>query len=256
MAAPRPLYDAIGAGYTAGRREDPRIAAAIRAALGGAGSVANVGAGTGSYEPRDLHVVAVEPSAVMRGQRPRDRVPAVRGAAEALPLDDDAVDVALAVHSDHHWRDRHAGLRELRRVARDRVVLVNVDPGTHLRFWLTREYLPGLLDLVPAWLREPGAWAAELEAALGGPLEIRPIPVPHDCADGFYGAYWRRPAAYLDPAVRDAISVFHLLPGDQVAEAVARLAADLEDGSWAARHADLLAAEAHDVGLRMVIAGG
>jgi uncharacterized protein YndB with AHSA1/START domain len=248
-------YDRFGGTYTASRRPDPRIAGAIRDALGtDVRSVVNVGAGSGAYEPADLDVVAVEPSEVMNGQRPGGADEVVRATAEALPFADDSFDAAMAIFSDHHWTDRAAGLGELRRVARRRVVLLNVDPSLSGAFWLSQEYLPGVTGrLVPPRYREPGFWEAELRA-LVGELELRVVPVPHDCSDGFYGAFWRRPHAYLDPAVRANISVFRLLPDDEVERAVAALATDLDSGAWQERHADLLGLDALDLGYRLVVA--
>jgi SAM-dependent methyltransferase len=248
------LYDQIGRTYAATRRPDPRIAAAVRDALGDARSVANVGAGTGGYEPEDLAVIAIEPSAVMIAQRAPGPARVIQAPAERLPLADDSVDAAMALLSDHHWQDRPAGLRELRRVARRRVVLLNTDPSRFLDFWLTREYLPELAGIVPAPYREPGYWARELEQLLGGRLTIRAVPIPHDCSDGFYQAYWRRPAVYLDPRARANISVFQRAPEAVVGAALDRLRDDLRTGAWQERHADLLAREDLDLGLRAVIA--
>jgi len=205
-------YDRLGRGYAAMRATDPRITAAIEAALGDARSVVNVGAGTGSYEPADREVVAVEPSAVMIAQRPPGSASAIQASAEALPLGDDSVDAAMAIFTDHHWSDRAAGMDELRRVARQRVVVLNIDPAWTERFWLVRDYLPSFMDLVPDPYRAAGHWERDLEELLGE-VEVRPIPVPHDCRDGFFQAYWRRPEAFLDEAVRNSISVFHVLPG-------------------------------------------
>jgi SAM-dependent methyltransferase len=245
-------YDRLGRGYAARRATDPRIAAAIERALGDARSVVNVGAGTGSYEPADREVIAVEPSAVMIAQRPAGSAAAVQASAEALPLEDDSVDAAMAIVTDHHWSDRRAGMREMLRVARKRVVVMNVDPAWTGRFWLIRDYLPSFLNLVPEPYREPGFWSDEM-AELLGDLEIRPVPVPHDCRDGFFQAYWRRPEAYLDEAVRNSISVFHVLPAEEIGAALDRLRADLDDGTWEARNADLLELTELDVGLRLVV---
>lgn len=246
------LYDAIGCRYTTTRRTDPRIAKAIWRALGDAQTVVNVGAGTSSYEPPDREVVAVEPSELMIAQRPPGAALCVRAAAEELPFEDASFDAAMAVLSDHHWRDRPRGLRELSRVAR-RVVLFNADPAQATRFWLTTEYLPFFCDLIPEPHRVAGYWEAELVRELGE-VHTSPVPIPHDCRDGFYGAFWQRPAAYLQRQVRAGISVFARLDARQVERGVARLRADLRTGAWEARHADLLQLDDLDLGYRVVIA--
>lgn len=238
-------YDIIGRAYARHRRPDPRIARAVAAALGGAESVVNVGAGAGSYEPADRVVVAVEPSSVMIAQRAAGAAPVVRGSAESLPFSDGAFDAALAILTVHHWADWRAGLAEMRRVARERVVILTWDPA-HAGFWLVRDYFPEILE-IDGRMFPP---LAELEAALGR-VEVSAVPVPHDCADGFLGAYWRRPAAYLDEGVRAAISTFARV-GD-VSARVERLRADLESGRWAARNAELLGLEELDLGYRLVV---
>ncbi len=207
-------YDRIGRSYEATRGEDPRIAAQIWAALGDAETVLNVGAGTGHYEPRDRAVTAVEPSPVMRAQRPPGSAPVIDAVAGALPFADGAFDAAMAILSDHHWPDHDAGLRELRRVAR-RAVLLQWDSTGREAFWLARDYMPRwALDVPP--LREA-------MAALG-PARFEVVPIPHDCRDGFLMAYWRRPEAYLDPVVRANISVFALMPDAEEAALVASAA--------------------------------
>ncbi|HKZ15738.1 MAG TPA: methyltransferase domain-containing protein [Solirubrobacterales bacterium] len=246
-------YDRIGRGYGAARGEDPLIAAAIERGLGAARTVANVGAGTGSYESADREVTAIEPSAVMIAQRPAGSAPVIQAAAEALPLDDDSVDAAMAIFSDHHWEHRAVGLRELRRVARDRVVMVNADPALIGDFWLARDYLPGFARIAPQPYREHGYWATELRELLGE-VEIEPIPVSAECGDGFCGSWWRRPEAYLDESVRAGISVFQVLPEDAVRAALEQLRRDLDDGTWARRNADLLELEEIDLGIRLVVA--
>lgn len=240
-------YDELGRTYALTRRPDPRIARAIDAALGEAVSVVNVGAGAGSYEPASRRVVAVEPSETMIRQRPPGAAPAVLGRAEALPLCDSSVDAALAVLTVHHWDDPIAGLRELRRVARSRVVVLREISGLE-GFWLT-EYFPGL-DAVdrPRFL----PLSAYSEAL--GPVSIAAVPIPHDCTDGFLGSAWRRPEAYLDAAVRANMSGLRLLAADEVAAGVGRLARDLESGAWRERHAGLLELEELDLGYRLVVA--
>jgi SAM-dependent methyltransferase len=253
MAERAPLYDRIGTTYATSRRADPRIAEALRAALGDAETVLNVGAGTGAYEPDDRDVIALEPSSVMIAQRPAGSARVIQGVAERIPLQDDSVDAAMAVISDHHWADRAAGLRELRRVARGRVIVLNSDPALAETFWMTRDYLPGFLDLIPRPYRDPGRWEHELERLLG-PITVEPVPLPHDCRDGFYHAYWRRPHAYLDNEVRDNISVFRRLPSADVRDAVDRLRRDLADGTWEERHGGLRRRAELDLGLRIVVA--
>jgi SAM-dependent methyltransferase len=245
-----PLYDVIGHGYSVHRRTEPRIAARIWDALGDARTVVNVGAGTGSYEPPDREVTAVEPSTVMIEQRPPGAAPVVQATAEALPFEDDSFDAAMAVLSDHHWSDRAAGLREMTRVARDRVVVYSADPAEFERNWLTRDYARGLLDLPPAHYLTPGVWEAELRELLGGEVTFTAVPVPADCTDAFYGAFWKRPHAYLDPAVRAATSVF----GRASADVEERLRADLESGEWERRNAELLDLDELDLGHRLVVA--
>lgn len=238
------LYDVIGIDYRQRRRPDPRLAAPIDAALGAARSVLNVGAGAGSYEPRHRRVVAVEPAWTMIRQRPVDAAPVVRASAVALPVRSAAFDAALAILTLHHWPDRETGVRELRRVARDRVVILTWDPDGP-GFWLT-DYLPEIL-VADRRVLPPLDWYRRLLAG----AEVTPVPIPHDCRDGFLGAYWRRPEAYLDPAVRGAISIFARL--DAPAAGLARLAADLASGAWRRRYGALLERESLDLGYRLVV---
>ena len=243
------LYDAIGAGYGAGRRPDPRIGAAIHAALGDAETVLNVGAGTGSYEPADRYVLAVEPSAVMRAQRPPGAAPCLDAAAEALPFDDNSFDVALAVLSDHHWQDWAAGLRELARVGR-RVVIFNWDSAAAEAFWLVRDYVPEFSELA----RRGPPLSERARAHLAPDAAIAPVPIPWDCEDAFFHAFWRRPEMYLRAEVRGVTSVWAKVGPEVEARAVAALAADLESGAWRARNGELSAVAECDVGARLVVA--
>lgn len=239
------LYDRIGRGYASGRRTDPRIAARIWAALGDARTVLNVGAGTGSYEPEDREVLAVEPSAVMRAQRPPGAAPCIDAVAEDLPFAAGAFDAAMAVLSDHHWSDPIGGLRELRRVAR-KVVVFQCDPLAFERFWFVRDYLPEFVA-IGRHGSSLAARAAVIEAS------IEPVPIPWDCVDGFWGAHWRRPEAYLDPAIRHNASVWSQVGPEVEARAVAALAADLESGRWHRRNRDLLALDELDLGYRLLV---
>ena len=244
------LYDTIGATYTVTRRTEPRIAARIWAALGDARTVLNVGAGTGSYEPPDRQVIAVEPSALMRSQRRPDAAPCLAGSAEDLPFDDNSFDAAMAVCTVHHWQDPIAGLREMRRVAR-RVVVFLFDTSNPSLFWLTRDYLPEFADLRSCKVL---ASPAELAGAIGARSE--PVPIPWDCADGFFEAYWRRPEAYLDDDVRRGVSIWAGVGTDAEGRTVRSLRADLASGRWAERNRDLIDLDAAELGARLMIANG
>jgi SAM-dependent methyltransferase len=241
-------YDGIGATYVSTRQADPRIAARIGASLRDARTVINVGAGTGSYEPPHT-VLAVEPSAVMIAQRPVGAAPVVRATAEQLPLRAGAADAAMALLTVHHWTDLEAGVAELRRVARHRIVILTWDPAVTSRFWLFTDYLPEAADF-----DESRAVPIDHLIALLGNARIEPVPVPHDCMDGFAGAYWRRPDAYLDPTVRAGISMLAQTGGEVLRPGLDRLEADLRSGSWRARYADLLGRNDLDLGYRLLIA--
>ncbi|MEZ4501504.1 MAG: class I SAM-dependent methyltransferase [Dehalococcoidia bacterium] len=238
-------YEVIGHGYATRRRPDPRIEAAIVAALGDARTVLNVGAGTGSYEPRDREVVAVEPSRVMLGQRP-EGTPAVRGVAEALPFANNSFDAAMAVLTIHHWTDWRRGLAEMRRVSRGPVAVLTHDVDQAPAFWLM-DYFPAIVE--HDRVRMPPV--ADVCAALEG--EAGPVEVPCDCTDGFLGAFWRDPARYLDPGARSAISAFALLPPEDLHRGLHHLAQDLRGGAWHERHGELLARDSLDVGYRLVV---
>jgi SAM-dependent methyltransferase len=243
-------YDASKATYAVTRRGDPRIAAQIERALGDARTVVNVGAGTGSYESPDREVTAVEPSAVMRAQRPAGSAAAIDARAEALPFEDESFDAATAVFTVHHWTDAEAGLRELRRVARGPVVVMTFDTDETDTFWLVHDYLPEIAALdggrIPA-IADTVEW-------LGGNCLVEPVPVPHDCRDGFLGAFWRRPQRYLEPAVIPGISSFGELDPAVLERGLAQLRNDLDSGAWQRRYSGLLSREELDIGIRLVVA--
>jgi len=252
-ARPRPAgdtdYEATGDGYAAARRPDPRIAARVDAGLGDARTVVNVGAGAGSYEPADRDVVAVEPSARMRAQRPPGAAPAVDATAEDLPFDDDTFDAAMATVTIHQWRDWERGLRELRRVSRGPVVILTFDPDALDGWWL-HDYVPELFGTEAP--RYPTI--DEICAVLGGTSEISPVPVPLDCIDGFVEAYYGRPEALLDPAVRAGQSAWQFADADAVAAGLDRLAHDLASGDWDARHGHLRTQPEFVGAVRLVVA--
>jgi SAM-dependent methyltransferase len=240
------LYERIGGGYARARQPDPHIATAIHGAIGPARSVVNVGAGTGSYEPSDRAVVAVEPSRAMIAQRAAGSAQAIQGIAERLPFADGTFDVALATLTTHHWVDWRAGIAEMKRVARQRVVVLTFDPVVSHRYWLVRDYLPSI-----ASLSTDTFLFRDVAAEIGG--NVRVVMVPAGCRDGFLAAYWRRPQRYLDPQVRAGISAFHALPVEELRDGLASLEGDIQSGAWAKRNDELLHAAEFDGGYRLVV---
>lgn len=240
-------YDRIGIGYRTTRRPDPRIASQVNAALATMGTVVNVGAGTGAYEPAQT-VAAVEPSMVMIAQRPPGSAPCVQAVAEALPLRDKCFDSAMAVLTVHHWSDVAAGISELLRVTRHRIVILTWDQTVIRDYWLLREYLPEAARISEA-MHVPIDRLVEL---LGG-AAVQTVPVPYNCTDGFGAAYWRRPEAYLDPAVRAGISMLAHAGDVALTDGLAQLAADLRSGRWHQRHSALLDQKQIDAGYRLVV---
>ena len=239
------LYDTIGKTYAEYRRPDPRIAAAITDALKDARTIVNIGAGTGSYEPRDRSVVAIEPSLTMIGQRLPDAAPVVRASAMQLPFHDGQFDAALAIFTVHHWQDQAAGLREMARVAKRRIILTW--DNSYNGMWLVRDYFPSILDEGQVICPPLNMYRDIL-----GPVTVKPVPIPHDCSDGFLQAYWRRPHAYLDPGVRGAISAFAKYAAPDAG--LAKLRRDLDDGTWMARNGHLLSQRELDLGYRLIVA--
>jgi len=237
-------YDIIGINYAQLRKSDPHIAAIIDNALGSAQTVLNVGAGTGSYEPADRQLTAIEPSLEMIRQRVPGAAKAIQASADNLPFDNNSFDASMAILTIHHWPDKEAGLREMRRVTRERIILLTFDPAH--RPWLT-DYLPGLVTLDEAQMPKLSDYERWL-----GPVQISPVPVPHDCSDGFLYAYWRRPAAYLDPRLRSGSSSFWA--SRDIEEGLRKLEQDLATGEWERRYPELLALDAYDAGYRLVIA--
>jgi len=244
-------YDANGAGYAQQRRPDPRIAAAINAALGDARTVLNVGAGTGSYEPAGRYVFALEPSARMRAQRPPGAAPALRGIAEDLPFDEGSIDASMAVATIHQWKNLTKGLSELTRVTRGPVVVVTFDGDMLEQYWLSH-YAPELIaaeryryppiDTLRAWL-----------GTRGRSVEVRAIPIPSDCSDGIIEAYYARPERLLESAVRQAQSSWGFVAEEVQARFVARLREDLRTGAWDERYGALRNQPLYDGSLRLVV---
>ncbi|HWA54686.1 MAG TPA: class I SAM-dependent methyltransferase [Solirubrobacterales bacterium] len=242
-----PAYDSVGLNYSEFRRADPRIEARLWAALGDAQSIVNVGAGSGSYEPRDREVIAVEPSPVMIAQRAGGAAPAIEGVAEALPLAAKSVDAAVGVFTIHHWDDLAAGIAEMRRVARKRIVLLTIDAEVNAGIWTLAEYFPEAMRAE----EEKMPRMRVLETLLPG-AEIEAVPMPSRCQDEFTSALWDRPEMFLDPAVLRASSLWHALPTETIERGQARLRADLQSGRWDVRHGHLRTLPELDIGLRLV----
>ena len=251
MRDPIAEYDRTAATYPVHRKADPRIEARVHAALGDARTVLNVGAGTGSYEPLDRHVVAVEPSKTMRSKRPAHLSPALIGTAANLPFDDKAFDAAMAMITVHHWPDLQVGLAEMRRVTRGPVVIMAFDPSAETEFWLS-DYLPEMQ--VVSGQRDPSM--RRIADGLGGDCRVEPIKVALDCSDGFQGAWYGRPEALLDPEVRKSQSSWAFLPGGAEARAMAALKADLESGAWDRKYGHLRTQPEIKSQLRLIISQG
>lgn len=240
-------YDVIGRDYRRCRQPDPRIAAKIHTALGDSRSVVNVGAGAGSYEPNHCLCIAIEPSRVMIEQRSSTAATVLQARAEQLPLGDDSVDTALAILTIHHWTDPGAGLLEMQRVARDKVVVLTWDQTVWADFWLFKEYFPD----------------CDIDKKRSIPIEqivstfrnshVEVVPIPHNCIDGFHGAFWRRPHAYLDPQVRAGISTYVQMPAAELARGLKSLSSDLQSSLWFERHQDLVELAEIDLGYRLVV---
>ncbi|GAA1978574.1 class I SAM-dependent methyltransferase [Amycolatopsis minnesotensis] len=239
-------YETHGGGYAVRRRTDPRIAAYVHAALGDAGTVLNVGAGAGSYEPEDREVIAVEPSRAMRAQR---RTPAVDAVAENLPFDDGSFDAAMATVTIHQWSDPGRGLRELRRVSRGPVVILTFDGDAGGDFWLAG-YAPELIAVERR--RYPAL--GDVAEALGGDCAVVTVPVPIDCVDGFTEAFYARPERFLDPEVRRSQSAWGFVEPAVVERSVAKLREDVESGEWDRRYGFLRDQPEYLGSLRLVTA--
>ena len=243
-------YDTRAGAYSTARIPDRRLERRIHAALGDARSVINVGAGTGAYEPTDREVLAIEPSAAMIAARPSQAAPAVQATAESLPVADRSYEAAMAILTMHHWTDVRAGLAELRRVARHRIVLFTWDPDFDDALWLTQRYFPRIREQDRVCFPR----LSLIETVLGA-LDVEPVPIPYECTDGFLGSRWRRPYDYLDPAVRDGMSGFSRLTDDEIAGGLERLRDDLKSGAWQERFGNLLDLDEMDLGYRLVVAG-
>lgn len=246
-------YDVIGAEYSRTRREDPRLVALIHAALGNARTIVNVGAGTGSYEPRDRYVLAIEPSAVMIAQRDPRLPPAITAGAHHLPLQEHSVDAAMAILTIHHWdEDQERGVREMRRVARGPVVILTFDPEVSARMWLMADYLPEIAELDRRIFPTPDTLARWLDAD----VSVREVPIPCDTPDWTLGSFWAHPERVLDAEARNSTSGFARMPQDVVDRVVGAVERDLQDGTWDERHGHLRLLDEYDAGMRLLVSKG
>jgi SAM-dependent methyltransferase len=239
-----PLYDKIGLNYSELRRPDARIQAVIEREMGNASTILNVGAGAGSYEPIGRMVTAVEPSSTMIAQRPEGAATVVQASAEELPFENDSFDLSMGLLTLHHWRDKVKGLKEMKRVSR-RQLLFTWDPD-HSGCWVNQDYFPEIQRIDQAIFPS----FEEIEKHLG-PMKRIPVPIPHDCTDGFAYAYWRRPEAYLSPNVRQAISTFCKMKN--VETGVKALQKDLNSGEWEKRNGHLRKLDSLDSGYTILV---
>ena len=233
------FYDTIGLNYSNLRKPDPRIAALLESKLGDAQTIVNIGAGTGSYEPKNKHVIAVEPSSIMIAQRPTNSAPVTQCSAEDLPFSDNQFDLSLAILTIHHWQDQLQGLNEMKRVSKRQLIFTwnPLNPG----FWLTQNYFPEILSIDKSIFPR----LSSIEKVLGS-LNVHPVPIPADCSDGFGCAYWNRPEAYLSDKVRLAISTFNKI--NKVEEGVTQLRQDIKNGTWDRNYGHLRQLEEFDLG--------
>lgn len=240
-------YAIHGVGYSRQRQTDPRIATLVHRALGSSRTVLNVGAGTGSYEPEDRFVIAVEPSETMRLQRPLNR-PAVRGFAEELPFGNQSFDATMAMLTVHQWSDTKQGIDELKRVTRGPVVILTFDGEALDNFWLA-EYTPELMKAeAPRYPK-----IDHLKELLGGESTSSVVPIPFDCTDGFMEAFYGRPERLLDPDVRRSQSSWSFISAEAQNHFVKSLRTDLESGRWDEKFGYLRSQPSYDGSLRLVV---
>jgi SAM-dependent methyltransferase len=221
-------YDGKDHNYPAIRKADPRIGMYVRRSLDSCDTVLNVGAGTGSYEPADKFVIAVEPSSVMRAKRlALGRYPAVNAKADDLPFDDKSFDAVMAVLTVHHWPDLKSGLSEVKRVSKKKITILTYDPEMLDIFW-NAKYFPQLIEIERS--RYPKL--DRIAECVGKDITITGIKIPFDCTDGFQEAFYGRPEAFLQAEVRNAQSAWGLLDKELESKYVKRLSDDLESGEW------------------------
>ncbi len=238
------IYDQIGTGYTVSRCTDPHIETQIRSELVGAKRIINIGAGTGSYEPEDVDLIAVEPSIEMIKQRADTAYPVKQAKADNLPFPNNSFSHAMTILSMHHWDNREQAFAEIKRVTTDKFIAITWLPDT-APFWLTKDYFPEIYDI------DREIFPSELELAKAFKnIEIKPLLIPNDCKDGFLACFWQCPEAYLQESVRAAISTFSKI--ENLDRGIKKLKTDLETGKWHKENAELLNKKFLDVGYRII----
>ena len=237
-------YDQFACQYDIYRKPDYRINASIQSHIDGSDWILNVGAGVGSYEPENGHVIAIEPSFEMISKRENSGTKPIQGVAEHLPFKNNVFDCSMAVLTIHHWSNFEAGLKEMLRVTKNKIILFTWIRNDN-RFWL-EDYIPEISGKDGALFPD----LEELDRILCG-ITVETIEIPYDCTDGFMCAYWRRPEAYLNPDIRKAISVFSGIT--DVDAKLSKLHEDIKNGVWLQNNKHLLDKETMDYGYRLVI---
>ena len=240
------IYDKIGVGYSVRRCTDPEIACQLNSALQGATRIVNIGAGTGSYEPENVELVAVEPSTKMIAQRKAGSHRVEKAFAEKLPFDNNSFSHAMTVLSMHHWENRELAFNEINRVVTDKFVAITWDPMS-VPFWLTRDYFPEIYDMDKRIFPKLDELGEHFDD-----VSMRPLQIPSDCKDGFLAAFWKRPEAYLRSDIRQSISPFSKI--GNLLEGLEKLKKDLISGVWVKNNRAILGASSLDVGYTIISA--
>ena len=240
------IYDDIGVNYSVTRCTDPKIAGQLYSKLQGATRIVNIGAGTGSYEPENIELVAVEPSSKMISQRKNNYHRVEKAFAEKLPFENDSFSHAMTVNSMHHWENRALAFAEINRVATEKFVAISWDPESD-PFWLTRDYFPEIYEMDKCIFPD----MKELNEHFAD-VVITPLKIPADCKDGLLAAFWKRPEAYLSEKVRQSTSPFSKIK--YLAEGLKKLEDDIVSGAWARKNHTILSSTSLDVGYRLISA--
>jgi SAM-dependent methyltransferase len=240
------IYDDIGINYSVTRCTDPKIAKQLYSELQGAARIVNIGAGTGSYEPENVELVAVEPSSKMISQRKIGSHSVEKAFAEKLPFENNSFTHAMTVLSMHHWENRELAFSEINRVVTEKFVAITWDSNS-APFWLTRDYFPEIYEMDKCIFPDLDELNEHFDE-----VKMSPLQIPSDCKDGFLAAFWKRPEAYLSSKVRQSISSFSKLKN--LSEGLQKLEDDLASGVWAKKNHAILNSSSLDVGYRVISA--